>query len=64
MMRDASCAELVLDVETKTQRVILKKKVPLDLLLHFLIKFLADPCLSSLDSGFCRNPESALSCGG
>ncbi|KAK3518898.1 hypothetical protein QTP70_014935, partial [Hemibagrus guttatus] len=28
MKRDASCAELVLDVETKTQRVILKKKEP------------------------------------
>ncbi|KAG7323558.1 hypothetical protein KOW79_013260 [Hemibagrus wyckioides] len=26
--RDASCAELVLDVETKTQRVVLKKKEP------------------------------------
>lgn len=25
--RDVSCAELVLDIETKTQRVILKKKV-------------------------------------
>ncbi|MCJ8741597.1 hypothetical protein PDJAM_G00072560 [Pangasius djambal] len=28
MKRDASCAELVLDVEPKTQRVILKKKEP------------------------------------
>ncbi|XP_060794237.1 intermembrane lipid transfer protein VPS13D isoform X2 [Neoarius graeffei] len=28
MMRDPSCAELVLDVETKTQRVVLKKKEP------------------------------------
>ncbi|XP_053338052.1 intermembrane lipid transfer protein VPS13D isoform X1 [Clarias gariepinus] len=28
MKHDASCAELVLDVETKTQRVILKKKEP------------------------------------
>ncbi|XP_053498784.1 intermembrane lipid transfer protein VPS13D isoform X2 [Ictalurus furcatus] len=28
MMHDVSCAELVLDVETKTQRVILKKKEP------------------------------------
>lgn len=27
LKRDVSCAELVLDVETKTQRVILKKKV-------------------------------------
>lgn len=26
--RAASCAELVLDVDTKTQRVVLKKKVP------------------------------------
>ncbi|XP_026776549.2 intermembrane lipid transfer protein VPS13D isoform X3 [Pangasianodon hypophthalmus] len=28
MKRDASCAELVLDVEPKTQRVVLKKKEP------------------------------------
>ncbi|XP_066547335.1 intermembrane lipid transfer protein VPS13D isoform X1 [Amia ocellicauda] len=28
MKRDVSCSELVLDVETKTQRVILKKKEP------------------------------------
>ena len=41
MKRVASSAELVLDVEPKTQRVILKKKVLLFRYLSFSLNFLS-----------------------